>query len=61
VTYRPIHRQQLGKHIPAEANARNTKTSIARQRIRKHALLTIEAVLSALSVQSDDKIEFRSC
>jgi hypothetical protein len=32
VTYRPIARQRLDKHIPAAANARNNKTSIARQR-----------------------------
>jgi hypothetical protein len=32
-----IARQRLGKHIPVGANARNNKTSIARQRISKHA------------------------
>jgi hypothetical protein len=37
VTYRPIARQRLCKHIPAGANARNSRTSIARQRISKHA------------------------
>jgi hypothetical protein len=37
VTYRPIARQLLGKPIPAEANARNNRTYIARQRISKHA------------------------
>jgi hypothetical protein len=37
VTYRPIARQRLGKHLPARANARNIMTSIARQRISKHA------------------------
>jgi hypothetical protein len=37
VTYRPIARQRLGKHIPAGANTRNNRTSIARQRISKHA------------------------
>jgi hypothetical protein len=37
VTYRLIARQRLGKHIPAGANARNDRTSIARQRISKHA------------------------
>jgi hypothetical protein len=37
VTYRPIDKQRLGKHIPAEANARHNRTSIARQRISKHA------------------------
>jgi hypothetical protein len=42
VMYRPVARQQFGKHIPAGAKARNT-TSIARQRISKHASLTREA------------------
>jgi hypothetical protein len=37
VTYRPIARQQLGKHIPAGANARKNRASIARQRISKYA------------------------
>jgi hypothetical protein len=59
VTYGPIARQRLGKHIPAEAYARN-RTSIARQRISKHASLTIEVVFSALSVQSDYKEVFSS-
>jgi hypothetical protein len=36
VTYIPIARQRLGKHIPVGANARNNSKSIARQRIRKH-------------------------
>jgi hypothetical protein len=30
VTYRPIARQRLGKHIPEGASARNNRTSIAR-------------------------------
>jgi hypothetical protein len=47
----PIARQRLGKHIPAEANARNNRTSIARHRISKHASLTIEAMFSVWSVQ----------
>jgi hypothetical protein len=51
VTYRSIARQRLGKYIPAGANARNNRTSIARQRISKHASLTIEAVFTAWSVQ----------
>jgi hypothetical protein len=46
LTYRPIVRQRLGKHIPAKAKARNNKTSIARQRISKHASLKMEAVSS---------------
>jgi hypothetical protein len=37
VTYRPIARQRLRKHTPAGANARNNRTSIATQRISKHA------------------------
>jgi hypothetical protein len=52
VTYRPIARQRLGKHIPAGANARNNRTSIARLRISKH---TIDDVFSAWSVQADYK------
>jgi hypothetical protein len=36
VTYRPIARQRLGKHTPAEANARNNMTFIARQQLSKH-------------------------
>jgi hypothetical protein len=36
VTYKPIVRQRIGKHIPAGANACNNKTFIARQRISKH-------------------------
>jgi hypothetical protein len=35
--YRPIAKRRLGKHTPAGANARNNMTSIARQRISKHA------------------------
>jgi hypothetical protein len=42
VTYRPIARQRLGKHIPTGVNARNNRTSIANQRISRHASLTIE-------------------
>jgi hypothetical protein len=55
LTYRPIARQRLGKDIPAEANALNNRTYIARQRITKHASLTIEAVFSTCSVQSGYK------
>jgi hypothetical protein len=49
VTYRPIARQRLGKHIPAEAYERNNRKGIgrsvfyvgrampiARQRVSKH-------------------------
>jgi hypothetical protein len=44
-------KQRLGKHIPAEANASNNRTSTARQRISKYASLTIESVFSAWYVQ----------
>jgi hypothetical protein len=44
VTYRSIARQRFGKQVPAEVNAVNNRKSIARQRISKHAFLTIEAV-----------------
>jgi hypothetical protein len=54
----PIARQRLGKHIPAEANVRNNRTSIARQRISKHTFLRIETVFSAWSVQSGYKEGF---
>jgi hypothetical protein len=47
VTCIPIARQRLGKQIPAEVNARNSRTSIARQRISKHVSLTVESVFSA--------------
>jgi hypothetical protein len=54
----PIPRQRLDKHVLAEANGRNIRTSTARQRIIKHASLTTEAVFSAWSVQSGYKEEF---
>jgi hypothetical protein len=38
----PIARWRVGKHIPAEANARNNRTSVARERSSKHVSLTIE-------------------
>jgi hypothetical protein len=60
VTCIPIARQRLGKHIPAETNKRNNRTSIARQWISKHASLRTEAVFSAWSVQSGYKEVF-SC
>jgi hypothetical protein len=44
VTYRPIARQRLGKHIPAQEYARNNRMSIARQRTSQWASLIIEAV-----------------
>jgi hypothetical protein len=51
----PIARQRLGKHIPARANGRKNRTSIARQGIIEHASITIEAVFSVRSVQSGYK------
>jgi hypothetical protein len=45
-------------NILAQANSRNDKTSVARQRISKHTL-TIEAVFSAWYVQSGCKEVFR--
>jgi hypothetical protein len=42
MTYRPIARQRLGKHIPSGANTRNNRTSIARQPISKQAFSTTE-------------------
>jgi hypothetical protein len=55
VTYIPIARQRLGKHIPVRANARENTTSIARQRISKHDSLTTVAVFPAWSVESGYK------
>jgi hypothetical protein len=42
VTCIAIASQLLGKHIPAEANAHNNRMSTPRQRISKHASLTID-------------------
>jgi hypothetical protein len=39
-------RQRVAKHIPAESNPRNNRTSIARQRCGKHAFATIEEAFS---------------
>jgi hypothetical protein len=47
--------QRLGKHIPAEANARDNRTSIARQRTSKHASFTTKAVFSVWSVPSNGR------
>jgi hypothetical protein len=60
VTCTPIARQRLGKHIPAQGNARNIKTFIVMQRISKHASLTTEAVFSVWPVQSGYKKVFGS-
>jgi hypothetical protein len=56
----PTAKQRLAKHIPAQADTRNNTTSIARQQINKNISLTIEAVFSAWSVQSDYENEFGS-
>jgi hypothetical protein len=58
VTCIPTARQRLGKHIPVQANSLNNRTSVARQRIRKRATLTIEAVFSLGSVRSAYKEVF---
>jgi hypothetical protein len=42
VTCIPIARQRIGKHVPAETNERNNRTSTDRQRSSKHASLTTE-------------------
>jgi hypothetical protein len=46
-----IARQQLGKHIPARANARDNRTSIARQQRDKHASSKIQAVFRGVRVE----------
>jgi hypothetical protein len=56
----PIARQRLGEHILERANESNNRTSIARQRIGKHASLTVETVFSAWFVQSCYKEVFSS-
>jgi hypothetical protein len=60
VSHRPIARQRFGKHIPVGANARNNRTSCARQRISKYASLTVEVVFSPRSMQSGYKRVFSS-
>jgi hypothetical protein len=42
VTCTSVARQWGGKHIPTEANVRNIRMSVARQRSCEHASLTIE-------------------
>jgi hypothetical protein len=58
--YTPTARQRLGKHIPAGANERNNRMSVARQRISKHVFLTIDAVFSKWFVQSGYREVFGS-
>jgi hypothetical protein len=53
-----IARQRLMKHFPAEADARNNGTSVARQRCGKHSSSTIEVVFSVLPLQSGYKEVF---
>jgi hypothetical protein len=55
MTRTPIARQRLGKDIPARANERKNRRSVARQPISEHTLLTIEAVFSVGSVRSGYK------
>jgi hypothetical protein len=51
--------QRVVKYIPAEANARNSRTYIARQRPGKQALSKIKAVFSVGSVQNGyTRVEF---
>jgi hypothetical protein len=58
--HRPIARERLGKHNPVGEKARDNGTSITRQRISKHASLTILAVFSAWYVQNGYKEVFNS-
>jgi hypothetical protein len=44
----PIARQRVAKHISSEANARNNRTSIAKQRRGKQALSTIQDMFSMI-------------
>jgi hypothetical protein len=53
----PFTRQRVARHIPAEANYRNNRTPIARQRYGKQALSTIQAVFREVRV----KCEAGSC
>jgi hypothetical protein len=56
----PIARQWVTKHIPAEANVRNNRKSVARQHCGKQGLSTIQAVFSVGSCKVDVRVEFRS-
>jgi hypothetical protein len=67
VTCVPIDRQRFGKHIPVQANACNSRTSVAGQQHGKHALSTIQAVFSMGSMsrgnkrtQSEDATKYRT-
>jgi hypothetical protein len=59
VTYRPIARQRVDKHILSVANALKNRTSVARQRSSKYASIR-EAAFFAWSVQSGYKDVFSS-
>jgi hypothetical protein len=48
-----IARQRVAKHIPAEAKARNNRTSIGRQRRGKHAFATIEEAAFSMDPPQD--------
>jgi hypothetical protein len=43
--------ERLVKHSPAEANVRNIRTSIARQRNSKHLSLIITAIFSVVRAE----------
>jgi hypothetical protein len=65
VTCIPIARPRLGKHIPTRANARDSRTYIARQQRGKHASSIIQAGFSVWSVprgykrtQSEDATDY---
>jgi hypothetical protein len=47
----PIDRQRVAKNIPAEADARNNKISITRQRRSEQALTIIQAVFRGVNVK----------
>jgi hypothetical protein len=61
-----IATQRHGKHIPAGANSRDNRTSIARQRVSKHASLTIETAFICVlgqhrAVKNRDEFETPAC
>jgi hypothetical protein len=51
VTCIPIARHRLGKHILAQAYARDNRTSTARQRCGKHASSTIKNVFRVVRAE----------
>jgi hypothetical protein len=48
-----IARHRVAKHIPAEANARNNRTSTTRQRRCKHAFETTEEDMFSMCPPQD--------